>query len=289
MDSSPAVSAYFLAGPWLEHGLPLRGATLAALYARDLALQHPCAAHGRYLRSRNPSCGVIRGALAGTIRCRLPCALPHSRKRPPHDRNASHPAVGGVLDVAGAAVGCLEQAQRASRRCSAARRFSRAPRVARHATASARADRGCLAHAGGCGASATGAPAANLRTGLDGADRWHVSQKFEVTTDVVKATVDTARVARWCASNCSSRPDRKFDRTKNVVLFEESAKRLYKAQTGLIAATGWLHAAQSPERDTTWCRASVRSRTAQNTLEVRLRIPGGRRRQADEDLHVQAW
>lgn len=63
-----------------------------------------------------------------------------------------------------------------------------------------------------------------------------VSQKVEITTDVVKATLDSqgGSVVRL---ELLTQVDHN-DREKNVLLFDESASRLYKAQTGLIAAQG---------------------------------------------------
>ncbi len=62
------------------------------------------------------------------------------------------------------------------------------------------------------------------------------SQKFGVSTDMVKATLDSlgGTVVRL---ELLQQTDH-LDRSKNVVLFDESADRLYKAQTGLIAAPG---------------------------------------------------
>ena len=63
-----------------------------------------------------------------------------------------------------------------------------------------------------------------------------LSQKVDITTDVVKATIDTAggSVVRL---ELLKQVDH-VDHDKNVVLFDESSARLYKAQTGLIAAQG---------------------------------------------------
>ena len=63
-----------------------------------------------------------------------------------------------------------------------------------------------------------------------------LSQKIDITTDVVKATIDTAggSVVRL---ELLKQVDH-VDHDKNVVLFDESSTRLYKAQTGLIAAQG---------------------------------------------------
>jgi YidC/Oxa1 family membrane protein insertase len=63
-----------------------------------------------------------------------------------------------------------------------------------------------------------------------------LSQKIDITTDVVKVTFDTAggSVVRleMLKQVDHLHPD------KNVLLFDESSSRLYKAQTGLIAAQG---------------------------------------------------
>ena len=63
-----------------------------------------------------------------------------------------------------------------------------------------------------------------------------LSQKIDITTDVVKVTFDTAggSVVRL---EMLKQVDQ-LDRDKNVLLFDESSTRLYKAQTGLIAAQG---------------------------------------------------
>ncbi len=62
------------------------------------------------------------------------------------------------------------------------------------------------------------------------------SQKIEITTDLVKATVDTQGAA-MVRLEMLQQTDH-TDREQNVVLFDESTSRLYKAQTGLIAAQG---------------------------------------------------
>ncbi len=63
-----------------------------------------------------------------------------------------------------------------------------------------------------------------------------LSQKIDITTDVVKVTFDTAggSVVRL---EMLKQVDH-LHQDKNVVLFDESSSRLYKAQTGLIAAQG---------------------------------------------------
>jgi len=60
------------------------------------------------------------------------------------------------------------------------------------------------------------------------------SQKVEITTDLVKATFDTlgGTLARLELLKHTDQNDT----TRNVVLFDQSAKRLYLAQTGLITS-----------------------------------------------------
>jgi YidC/Oxa1 family membrane protein insertase len=60
------------------------------------------------------------------------------------------------------------------------------------------------------------------------------SQKVDITTDLVKATIDTLGAA-MVRLELLKQVDQ-IDRTKNIVLFDASASRLYKAQTGLISA-----------------------------------------------------
>ena len=68
------------------------------------------------------------------------------------------------------------------------------------------------------------------------ADALPLSQKIDISTDVVKATVDTmgASVVRL---ELLKQVDH-VEQDKNVLLFDQSASRLYEAQTGLIAAGG---------------------------------------------------
>jgi len=63
-----------------------------------------------------------------------------------------------------------------------------------------------------------------------------VSEKVTITTDLVKATLDTqgGDVVRL---ELLQQLDH-TDRTKNTLVFDQSADRLYKAQTGLIPAPG---------------------------------------------------
>ena len=89
---------------------------------------------------RGACCAAIRGAPAGTIRCRrsrprlfavrscvLPSRTSSSSERPLHERYSPHPAVGGVLDVARSVVGRLEQAQRQALAVQPGARLRRRP------------------------------------------------------------------------------------------------------------------------------------------------------------------
>ena len=60
--------------------------------------------------------------------------------------------------------------------------------------------------------------------------------KIDITTDVVKATFD-ARGGDLVRLELLTQVDQN-DRSKNVVLFEQSSQRLYTAQSGLIPAAG---------------------------------------------------
>ena len=79
-------------------------------------------------------------------------------------------------------------------------------------------------------------PGAALADAPAAPDAVALSQKIDITTELVKATVDTAggSIVRL---ELLKQVDI-LNRDKNVVLFDESATRLYKAQTGLIAAQG---------------------------------------------------
>ena len=79
-------------------------------------------------------------------------------------------------------------------------------------------------------------PGAALADASAATDAVALSQKIDITTELVKATIDTAggsivRLELLKQVDIVSRD-------KNVVLFDESTTRLYKAQTGLIAAQG---------------------------------------------------
>ncbi len=87
--------------------------------------------------------------------------------------------------------------------------------------------------AAGGAAAAPGAVPANAPAATDALA---LSQKIDITTDVVKATVDTVG-GSMVRLELLKQVDH-VDHDKNVVLFDESSSRLYKAQTGLIAAQG---------------------------------------------------
>ncbi len=84
--------------------------------------------------------------------------------------------------------------------------------------------------------SANGAPAASSALTPDASAPDGVSEKIEITTDLVKATVDTAG-GTLVRLELLGQPDL-IDRSKNMVLFDRSAERLYNAQTGLVGAGG---------------------------------------------------
>ena len=177
--------------------LPLR-ADLLGLCARGAAsgTAPPAAATWR----RGACCAATRGAHGGlrsgaARSAALPRLLRPRHPPPPstrrsHERYSPHPAVGGVLDVAGPAVGRLEQAHRP------------AVDVRRRRRAAA---------GGGAGAAGAGAPARRRRAGTApraGADRGAggrrrragappargaapPAEQVTITTDVVKATFDS--------------------------------------------------------------------------------------------------
>jgi YidC/Oxa1 family membrane protein insertase len=78
-------------------------------------------------------------------------------------------------------------------------------------------------------ASAVPAAAATASTAQGG-------ERVDVTTDVFKATLDT-RGASLVRVELLGQAD-PLDRSKNVVLLDQSAERLYVAQTGLVPPTG---------------------------------------------------
>jgi YidC/Oxa1 family membrane protein insertase len=102
------------------------------------------------------------------------------------------------------------------------------------------------------------------------------SQKIEITTDLIKASIDTlgGSVVRL---EMLKQADR-LDHTKNEVLFDASASRLYKAQTGLIATQG---GEALPNHLTVFSLApgDLSLKDGQDQLEVKLQSPqvGGAR------------
>lgn len=96
------------------------------------------------------------------------------------------------------------------------------------------------------------------------------SRKVEITTDVVKATVDTlgGSVTRL---EMLKQVDH-LDHSKNELLFDASADRLYKAQTGLIAAQG---AQALPNHQTPFnlTPGDLTLKDGQDQLDVRFESP----------------
>jgi YidC/Oxa1 family membrane protein insertase len=83
-------------------------------------------------------------------------------------------------------------------------------------------------------AGATSAPAAPLAPTAAASEP--VAKQVVVSTDVVKATLDSKGGSLVRLELLKQRDQN--DRTKNVVLFDQSAKRLYAAQSGLIPPAG---------------------------------------------------
>ena len=96
------------------------------------------------------------------------------------------------------------------------------------------------------------------------------SQKVEITTDLVKATVDTlgGSVTRL---EMLKQVDH-LDHSKNELLFDVGADRLYKAQTGLIAAQGAL-ALPNHQTPFNLDPGELTLKDGQDQLEVRLESP----------------
>ena len=84
--------------------------------------------------------------------------------------------------------------------------------------------------------SSANAPAAPAATVPGAPAPAAASEKVEITTDLVKATVDTAG-GTLVRLELLGQPDL-IDRSKNMVLFDQSAERLYNAQTGLVGVGG---------------------------------------------------
>ena len=89
------------------------------------------------------------------------------------------------------------------------------------------------------------------------------SEQVTISTDVVRATIDSVG-ATLVRVELLKQFD-PFDRSKNVVLLDRSASRLYLAQTGLVPPAGGSGAAQSPHADARACRRRARSRRARTS------------------------
>ncbi len=96
------------------------------------------------------------------------------------------------------------------------------------------------------------------------------SQKFEIATDVVKATFDT-RGGDIVRLELLNQVDQN-NRNQNVLLFEQSAQRFYTAQTGLISENS---AAALPSHKTPMNLVSTDRTLAdgKNELQVKLESP----------------
>jgi YidC/Oxa1 family membrane protein insertase len=94
--------------------------------------------------------------------------------------------------------------------------------------------------------------------------------KTEISTDVVKATFD-ARGGDIVRLELLKQVDQN-DRSKNVVLFEQSAQRSYAAQTGLIPAAG---GAALPNHLTVmnWIPGERTLATGKDELQVKFESP----------------
>jgi YidC/Oxa1 family membrane protein insertase len=96
------------------------------------------------------------------------------------------------------------------------------------------------------------------------------AQRVTVTTDLVKATIDTQGASLVRLELLKQRDQN--DRSKNVVLFDQSAKRLYTAQTGLIPPAG---GAGLPNHHTvmTLVPGDLELRDGSNEVQVRFESP----------------
>jgi len=96
------------------------------------------------------------------------------------------------------------------------------------------------------------------------------SEKVTITTDVVKATLDT-QGGDFVRLELLQQLDH-TDRTKNTLVFDQSTERLYKAQTGLIPAPG---AAALPNHLTrmTLLPGERDMRAGANELQVKFESP----------------
>jgi YidC/Oxa1 family membrane protein insertase len=107
--------------------------------------------------------------------------------------------------------------------------------------------------------------------GAGGAASAAQAQRVTVTTDLVKATLRHPGASLVRLELLKQRDQN--DRSKNVVLFDQSAKRLYTAQTGLIRAGRWRGPAQPPHRDDAGAGRAGTARRQQRGSKVRFESP----------------
>jgi YidC/Oxa1 family membrane protein insertase len=118
--------------------------------------------------------------------------------------------------------------------------------------------------------AATAAPGATPAVVPAAAASAAQAQRVTVTTDLVKATIDTQGASLVRLELLKQRDQN--DRSKNVVLFDQSAKRLYTAQTGLIPPAG---GAGLPNHHTvmTLVPGELELRDGSNEVQVRFESP----------------
>ena len=118
--------------------------------------------------------------------------------------------------------------------------------------------------------AATAAPGATPAAVPAAAASAAQAQRVTVTTDLVKATIDTQGASLVRLELLKQRDQN--DRSKNVVLFDQSAKRLYTAQTGLIPPAG---GAGLPNHHTvmTLVPGELELRDGSNEVQVRFESP----------------
>jgi len=118
--------------------------------------------------------------------------------------------------------------------------------------------------------AATAAPGATPAAVPAAAASAAQAQRVTVTTDLVKATIDSQGASLVRLELLKQRDQN--DRSKNVVLFDQSAKRLYTAQTGLIPPAG---GAGLPNHHTvmTLVPGDLTLRDGSNEVQVRFESP----------------
>jgi len=118
--------------------------------------------------------------------------------------------------------------------------------------------------------AATAAPGATPAAVPAAAASAAQAQRVTVTTDLVKATIDSQGASLVRLELLKQRDQN--DRSKNVVLFDQSAKRLYTAQTGLIPPAG---GAGLPNHHTvmTLVPGDLALRDGSNEVQVRFESP----------------